>query len=75
MNGRPMMTLDQIRKAGMRALARELGPVGMVRFLQQFETGDGDYTTERHQWLDDADAGEWVKRIRDEKRASGDNEK
>jgi hypothetical protein len=46
----------------------------MVRFLQQFETGDGDYTTERHQWLDDADAGEWVKRIQDEKRASGDNE-
>jgi hypothetical protein len=22
-----------------------------VRFLQQFETGQGDYTTERYQWL------------------------
>jgi len=32
------MTLEQIRLAGLEALARELGPVGMVRFLQQFET-------------------------------------
>lgn len=29
------------------ALVRELGPVGMVRFLQQLETGSGDYTAER----------------------------
>ena len=25
----------------------------MIRFLQQFETGKGDYSTERHQWLPD----------------------
>ena len=42
------MTLDQVRRAGLDALARELGPVGMVRFLQQFETGVGDYSAERH---------------------------
>ena len=46
------MTLEQIRQAGLEALARELGPVGMVRFLQQFETGRGDYSKERHNWLD-----------------------
>jgi hypothetical protein len=69
MSGRTM-TLDQIRTAGMRALARELGPVGMVRFLQQFETGDGDYSVERHDCLDDADAWEWAKRIRDDKQTS-----
>jgi len=27
----------------------------MVRFMQQFETGQGDYSTERHQWLDTLD--------------------
>jgi hypothetical protein len=27
----------------------------MVRFLQQFETGYGDYTKERRQWLKDMD--------------------
>ena len=45
------MTLEQIRLAGLAALARELGPVGMVRFLQQFETGSGDYSAGRHRWL------------------------
>lgn len=49
------MTLEQIRLTGLEALARELGPVGMVRFLQQFETGWGDYSIERHRWLDKLD--------------------
>jgi len=46
------MTLDQIRQAGIRALIRELGTAGMIKFMQQFELGSGDYTKERHQWLD-----------------------
>lgn len=45
-------TLQQIRIAGLRALRRELGPVGMVRFLHQYETGTGNYTEERRQWRD-----------------------
>ncbi len=45
------MSLEEIRQHGISALARELGPVGMIRFLQQFETGAGDYTRDRHQWL------------------------
>ena len=40
-------TLEQIRAAGLNALQRELGVVGMVRFLQQFEPGSGDYVEER----------------------------
>jgi hypothetical protein len=40
-------TLEEIRRLGVEALRRELGVVGMVRFLQQFETGHGDYTAER----------------------------
>ena len=46
-----VMPLEEIRRAGLDALARELGPVGLIRFLQQFETGWGDYTAERRQWL------------------------
>ena len=49
---REPQTLEQIRLAGLRALHRELGPVGMVRFLQQYELGSGDYSKERHEWLD-----------------------
>jgi len=48
-----IQTLNQaaLRKLGIEALTKALGPVGMVRFLQQFETGMGDYTKEREQWL------------------------
>jgi hypothetical protein len=64
-----MMSLEQIRIAGMEALARELGIVGMVRFMQQFETGYGDYSKDRHKWLDCQDINSVVKRIQ-EKRGS-----
>ena len=45
------MTAEQIRHAGLEALLRELGPEGMVRFLQQFQTGSGDYTHDRDRLL------------------------
>lgn len=44
---------EQIRTRGLQALLKELGPVDTVRFLQQFEPGKGDYTQERHTWLDE----------------------
>ncbi len=45
------MTPETLRRAGLNALRRDLGAAGMVRFLQQFEPGSGDYTAERWQWL------------------------
>ncbi len=57
------MTLEQIRRAGLEALARELGLAGMVRFLQQFETGRGDYSKERHDWLDKEDVQTLAEKI------------
>jgi hypothetical protein len=45
------MSLKQIREIGLEALAKALGPVGMVRFLLQFEKGKGDYTKIRDTWL------------------------
>jgi len=41
--------LSEIRKRGMQALKEALGPVGMVRFIQQYENGNGDYTKEKYQ--------------------------
>jgi len=48
-----MKTISEIRKEGISALAKTLGPVDMARFIQSYETGSGDYTKERHQWLPD----------------------
>ena len=44
-----------IRRLGYEALCKSLGPLGMVRFLQQYEMGTGDYTKERDLWLKDID--------------------
>ncbi len=62
------MTLEQIRQSGPEALMRQLGPVGMVRFLQQFELGQGDYSVERHTWLDQLDVRTLAERIKKEQK-------
>lgn len=45
-------TLNDIRRDGLEALRKRLGRAGMIRFLQQFETGAGDYAADRHAWVD-----------------------
>ncbi len=47
-----LMTPAEIQSRGLEALARELGPVEYVRFLQQITSGRGDYAKDRHNWLD-----------------------
>ena len=63
-----MMTPQQIRVAGLAALARELGLVGMIRFMQQFEMGQGNYSKDRHQWLDQYTVEDNEKMIREKKK-------
>ncbi len=45
------MSLNEIRKNGIDALTEKLGTAGMIRFMQQNETGYGDYTKEREELL------------------------
>jgi len=40
-----------IRRMGIEALTKELGPVGMTYFIQQFDRGEGNYTAEREKLL------------------------
>ena len=42
-----------IRKAGLDALRKELGSLGMVLFMLQFDNGYGNYTDERDELLKD----------------------
>ena len=41
-------TPAELRRVGIDALVKALGPVGMARFLQQFDPGHGDYTAQRY---------------------------
>ncbi|MCM1251462.1 MAG: hypothetical protein NC321_01455 [Clostridium sp.] len=42
----------EIRNAGVKALQEALGPVGMVKFMQQYDMGYGDYTREKQEQPD-----------------------
>jgi len=44
--------VNSIRRLGIDALTERLGPIGMIEFMRQFDSGYGDYTKERHAWLD-----------------------
>lgn len=59
-----VMTLYEIRNQGNEALIKALGPVGMIRYLQQYEKGYGNYTEERHQWLDKLDLNTLLSELR-----------
>jgi len=58
------MTKETIYNEGIDALNERLGATGTVRFLQQTETGWGDYTEERSKWLGDPDLNELGKKIK-----------
>lgn len=45
-------TPDEVLDRGYQALVKALGVVDAIRFIQHFNPGYGDYTKERHQWLD-----------------------
>lgn len=59
------MTQEQIRIIGLEAIARELGATGLIRFLQIYEQGSGDYTRERADILPAQTATQIAERIRE----------
>ena len=45
------MTDQEFQHHAISILQRELGPQGFARFLRLYRSGQGDYTSDRHQWL------------------------
>lgn len=60
-------TLNEVRLTGMAALARTLGPVDTIRFLQQFDLGSGDYTVERTQLLGNSTVEDLLRELKTKK--------
>jgi hypothetical protein len=63
------LTQIEIYRQGLEALRDRLGRAGMIRFLQQFETGKGDYARDRHLWVDGVTLDELRKLIKTTKPA------
>jgi hypothetical protein len=46
------MSDEEFRQHVFGIMERELGVYGLARFLRVYKVGSGDYTRDRHQWLD-----------------------
>lgn len=66
-----IMTQQQIRMTGIKILSQHMGVTEMIRFLQQTETGYGDYTKDRDKLLGNPSLEDLVADIK----ASGFNQK
>lgn len=57
------MTDEQFEKHTLDILARELGPLGLARYIRM-HGGTGDYTRDRHLWLDRLTFDEVVEQVK-----------
>ena len=48
------MSDEEFERHALAVLRRELGVDGLARFLRLYRAGSGDYTRDRHQWLEGA---------------------
>ena len=58
--------LERIRKEGLKALKDKLGVEGMIKFIQMYSEGKGDYTTERSEILKALSEEELKEYLKDE---------
>jgi hypothetical protein len=52
------MTDEDFERHAFVVLHRELGLDGLARFLRLYRAGTGDYTRDRHRWLEGASVEE-----------------
>jgi hypothetical protein len=64
------MPVRELRERALKVLAKELGPVGLIRFLQDCQTGKGDYTKDRERWLRGVRFEDVAQRIRSRRKGS-----
>ena len=57
-------TDHEIQLLGFEALKKELGIVGFIRFMQQFDPGSGDYVNDRQKWQQHYDVDTLVEAIK-----------
>jgi len=56
--------LEVIRQKALKAVEETVGSVGLIKFIQMYSNGEGDYTAERREKiekLDRADFQEFLK--------------
>lgn len=60
------LTQEKIRRDGLKALKEKLGVEGMIKFIQMYSDGKGDYTEERRKVLKDLNKEDLQNFLREE---------
>lgn len=48
-----IVNISEVRRLGTEALVKALGPIGMARYLEEYDNGgQGDYTKEKYEQPD-----------------------
>ncbi|NJK51582.1 MAG: hypothetical protein HC936_00325 [Leptolyngbyaceae cyanobacterium SU_3_3] len=68
-----MKTQNEVLDRGYKALVDALGVTDAIRFIQHFSPGYGDYTKERHEWLDKLSMNDFLVEMRKLKEADNQN--
>ena len=65
MSGINYKTENEIQQLGIEALCKGIGVFGLIRFMQQFDKGHGDYVTDRQDWQKDYTVDTLVETIKE----------
>ena len=65
MNTIKYKTGNEIQQSGLEAIRKGIGVVGLIRFMQQFDKGHGDYVKDRQLWQKNYTVDSLTKAIKD----------
>jgi hypothetical protein len=54
----------QIQQSGLEVLHKNLGVIGFIRFMQQFDKGYGNYVEDRQVWQQEYSVDQLIKEIK-----------
>ena len=57
--------LEIIRNKALKAIKEAVGPVGLIKFIQMYSDGKGDYTAERREKIEKYDREDFHKFLRE----------
>lgn len=60
-------TESKIQQLGIEAIRKGIGVVGLIRFMQQFDKGHGDYVKDRQHWQKDYTVDTLVEAMKEKK--------
>jgi hypothetical protein len=61
----------KVNQTASHILFKEMGVIDTFRFFSQFDTGSGDYTQEREQWLGDLTLEQIISEIKANRQKNG----